>query len=63
MKKIENAHVIPYYDRKGEIEALQPLEECSVVTSIGNLTPIYQVDDQKYTNQVILFPNLIFDCE
>ncbi|MBI9097046.1 MAG: hypothetical protein JEY91_01145 [Spirochaetaceae bacterium] len=45
MKKIENAHVIPYYDRKGEIDALQPLEECSVVTSIGNLIPIYQVDD------------------
>lgn len=45
MKKINVAHSIPYYGNDGSVDSLQPLEECIIETSIGELTPIYLIED------------------
>ena len=45
MKDIKSIHHIPYFDSMDRIESIQPLEECSIQTAIGDLTPIYSVED------------------
>lgn len=45
MKKLNEVHRVPYYRNDGTIDSLQPMEECSIETSIGAVTPIYKVDD------------------
>jgi hypothetical protein len=45
MKIFDTIRHIPYIDSSGIIESVQPLEKCSVQTSLGNLVPIYEIDD------------------
>lgn len=45
MKLFKDVKHIPYYNNDGTVESVQVLEKCSISTSIGNLTPIYEVDD------------------
>jgi hypothetical protein len=45
MKYFEKIRNIPYSDKNGILESVQVLEKCSIPTSIGQLVPIYEVDD------------------
>ena len=45
MKDIKSIRNITYTDNENRIESIQPLEECGLQTVVGEITPIYSVED------------------